>query len=105
MDLALETSVPWLWEFNSQEWGFDPRIVRPDATENFSIPSSTVTTIVTAHHWKCIRLRRDQLLAETDWWAVSDRTPTAEQIAYRQDLRDVPTQSDPDDITWPTKPS
>ena len=105
MDLELEASVPWLWEFNSQDLGFDPRIVRPNATENFSIPSSTVTTIVTAHHWKCIRLRRDQLLAETDWWTVSDRTPTAAQIAYRQDLRDVPTQSDPDDITWPTKPS
>ena len=24
---------------------------------------------------------------------------------YRQDLRDVPTQSDPIDIDWPVKPS
>jgi len=26
------------------------------------------------------------------------------QTAYRQNLRDVPTQSDVDNITWPTKP-
>ena len=25
--------------------------------------------------------------------------------SYRQALRDVPTQSDPNNITWPTKPS
>ena len=26
------------------------------------------------------------------------------QKKYRQDLRDIPTQSDVDNITWPTKP-
>jgi len=53
---------------------------------------------------ECIRMKRDGLLQETDWWAVSDRTMTAEQTAYRQALRDTPSQSGfPFSVTWPTK--
>ena len=52
-----------------------------------------------------IRSKRDGLIAETDWWVMPDRTATADQLAYRQALRDIPTQSGfPTDITWPTKP-
>ena len=52
-----------------------------------------------------VRLQRDSLLSNTDWWATSDRTMTAEQIAYRQALRDIPAQSGfPENVTWPTKP-
>tara|TARA_R100000406_G_scaffold83801_1_gene66505 strand:+ start:1734 stop:2075 length:342 start_codon:yes stop_codon:yes gene_type:complete len=52
-----------------------------------------------------LRLRRNELLAETDWWASSDRTMTAEQTAYRQALRDLPANTtDPENPTWPTKP-
>ena len=36
-----------------------------------------------------IRLKRNQLLSETDWWVLPDRTATAEQLAYRQALRDL----------------
>mgnify|MGYP003638184968 CR=1 FL=1 len=51
------------------------------------------------------RLDRDKRLAETDWWATSDRTMTAEQTAYRQALRDITGQAGfPTNITWPTKP-
>ena len=51
------------------------------------------------------RQGRDQLLAATDVWALSDRTMTAEQTAYRQALRDITDQAGfPTDITWPTKP-
>jgi len=52
-----------------------------------------------------VRQNRDELLAETDWWAVSDRTMTAEEIAYRQALRDITLQeSFPDNVVYPTKP-
>jgi len=52
-----------------------------------------------------LRAERDRLLAETDWWAVSDRTMTAEQTAYRQELRDLPANTaDPANPAWPTKP-
>ena len=50
---------------------------------------------------------RETLLKETDWWAMSDRTMTAEQTAYRQALRDITTHANwPNlaDSNWPTKP-
>ena len=50
---------------------------------------------------------RNSLLSETDWWAMSDRTMTAEQTAYRQALRDITTHAnwpDLDNVDWPTKP-
>ena len=53
------------------------------------------------------RSERDTRIAETDWWASSDLTMTAEQTAYRQALRDITTHANwphlgEDD--WPTKP-
>ena len=54
-----------------------------------------------------MRKKRDGLLAETDWWASSDLTMTAEQTAYRQALRDITTHANwPNlaDSDWPTKP-
>jgi len=58
----------------------------------------------TDEKWVRIRSQRDMLLRECDWWASSDLTMSDAQTAYRQNLRDVPTQSDVDNITWPTKP-
>lgn len=52
------------------------------------------------------RKKRDELLAATDWWAVSDRIITTEQLAYRQALRDITLQPDfPSSIVWPEYPT
>lgn len=53
------------------------------------------------------RNERDRLIAETDWWASSDLTMTAEQTAYRQALRDITTHANWPHLSeddWPTKP-
>lgn len=53
------------------------------------------------------RSRRDALLAETDWTAMSDVTMSAAMTTYRQALRDLPTHANwPNlgDDDWPTKP-
>jgi len=97
--------VPWLWEFNGEKWGFDPRLPRAHELEQFTLPSEIQEQIVNDHHLKCIRKVRNELLAETDWWANSDLTMTAEQTAYRQALRDITdTYTSLDDVVWPTKP-
>ena len=57
-----------------------------------------------ADKWANVRLERDRKLAETDYLALSDNTLATNMKTYRQKLRDVPKQSDPDAITWPTKP-
>ena len=58
-----------------------------------------------AEKWEEIRVQRNILIAKTDYLALSDQTLSAKMTTYRQDLRDVPTQSDPNDIDWPVKPS
>ena len=51
------------------------------------------------------RNKRDDLLKETDHYALSDVTMSDAMATYRQALRDVPQQTDfPSTISWPTKP-
>lgn len=53
------------------------------------------------------RSTRNALLRDTDWTQIPDSTADkAAWGAYRQALRDVPTQSGfPNDVNWPTKPT
>ena len=61
--------------------------------------------LVAAEPMRLLRAERDRKLADTDWWATSDRTMTDAQTTYRQALRDVPASySSLDDVVWPTKP-
>ena len=56
-----------------------------------------------ADKWTNVRRDRDRRLSETDYLALKDNTLSAGIKTYRQELRDVPTQSDPDNISWPSK--
>ena len=55
-----------------------------------------------------LRLRRNRLLAETDFYGNSDVTMSDDMTTYRQALRDLPAGKDTVDkcnnATWPTKP-
>lgn len=51
-----------------------------------------------------IRTKRNDLLAETDWMALSDVTMTSEMATYRQELRDLPETVDVDNPVYPNKP-
>jgi hypothetical protein len=58
-----------------------------------------------ADKWYYIRRKRNSLLSETDWTANSDVTMSDAMKNYRQELRDLPaSQSNPDDVVFPTKP-
>lgn len=58
-----------------------------------------------AEPMKLLRAERNKRIAETDWWASSDLTMTAERTAYRQALRDITnTYTSLDDVVWPVKP-
>lgn len=53
------------------------------------------------------RKKRNDLLAETDYFALTDVTLSAEMTTYRQNLRDLPTNDNWPNLTdsdWPTKP-
>ena len=55
-----------------------------------------------------VREKRNGLLAETDYFALSDVTLTDAMATYRQALRDLPTHTNFPNLTdddWPVKPT
>ena len=71
-----------------------------------------IAELQAAEPMRLLRLQRDQLLSQTDWWVLPDRTPTQAQLDYRQALRDLPQNSSPEldangnliNVQWPEKP-
>ena len=56
--------------------------------------------------FRLIRKKRNSLLKETDWWGSSDLVMSNERQIYRKKLRDLPaSNSDPEKIIFPTKPT
>ena len=55
-----------------------------------------------------LREKRNRLLAETDFYALSDVTLSDDMTTYRQALRDLPSGKDTvskcENATWPDKP-
>jgi len=53
-----------------------------------------------------LRTRRNQLLTESDWTQSRDvlLSNDEEWKTYRQQLRDLPKNTDPMNPVWPTKP-
>ena len=55
-----------------------------------------------------LRAKRNQLLAETDFYALSDVTMPSDMETYRQELRDLPDGKDTvekcNNATFPDKP-
>ena len=60
-----------------------------------------------------LRIKRNELLAETDWMSASDYTMSDAWTTYRQALRDLPANNTNaswngetlGNVTWPTEPS
>ena len=70
-----------------------------------AVTAETIT-VVNARDLAALRLKRNQLLTETDYLALSDATLSEDMRTYRQALRDLPANtSDPANPTWPVKPS
>lgn len=60
---------------------------------------------MTAAQWESVRAERNKKLADCDWTQLPDApVDAAAWAAYRQELRDITTQTDPFNITWPTEP-
>ena len=55
-----------------------------------------------------LRAKRNNLLKETDHYALSDQSLSDDMRTYRQSLRDITngltTVADVEAVTWPTKP-
>ena len=62
---------------------------------------------------RLLRIQRNQLLQQTDWMALNDVVVSEEWKAYRQALRDLPVNSEPQldengdliNVNWPEEPA
>ena len=54
-----------------------------------------IAELQAAEPMRLLRIERDHLIQQTDWWVLPDRTATTAQLAYRQALRDLPANSTP----------
>ena len=65
-------------------------------------------TQATQQKWRNIRFDRNELLSKSDFTQVADSPLTSEKrgewATYRQALRDITSQPDPFNITWPVSP-
>ena len=96
-------------DYNQITW-LSPEIPQPTILE----VEAKIVELRAAEPMRRLRVERDRLIAETDWWVLPDRTPTSQQLAYRQALRDLPENSTPvldptnrlgiSGVIWPTKP-
>jgi hypothetical protein len=86
-----------------KEWNIEG--VSQPTTEQIA---SYETTAGLDESLNAIRIKRDRLIAETDYLALSDQTLSTEMSTYRQALRDITngitTVEQANNITWPTKP-
>ena len=87
----------------------DGSAIESSNPDDFGVTWSQVSTkkaeLVNAEPMRLLREERNKRLAETDWWAVADRTMTDEQRQYRTNLRNITESATSlDDVTWPTKP-
>lgn len=66
----------------------------------------TVLRLSEEEAWLAIRRHRNRLLSESDWTQLPDANTDKELWAsYRQVLRDLPNQTDPYSIVWPSPPT
>jgi len=91
------------------EWN-EPELLQPSEEEI----QAKIAELEAAEPMRLLRIKRNQLLQETDWTQNRDVTLAndAEWAAYRQALRDLPNTATPEldeygnltNVTWPEKP-
>jgi len=78
------------------EWD-DDKGVFPTADE--------MNAVVVKGNWDRARKERNELLAATDFYALTDVPMSSDMTTYRQALRDLPASvENSEDVVWPEKP-
>lgn len=93
-------------EFEFSEDNYDKHVIYNNPPDK--PPYSRVLGYVPDIQWESVRVEQKYKLEDCDWTVLPD-VPMEESLrnqwkVYRQELRDITTQSDPFNITWPTPP-
>ena len=96
-DILAVATPPDLTAAQTMDWGSGS--VVGGKWQRFTVRDKTDAELM-----REVRGTRDDLLKETDWYALSDVTMSSDMTNYRKALRDLPANVDLSDITYPTKP-
>lgn len=78
--------------------------------EVWTVADASADEIATrlSNQWDAVRAERNRKLAGSDWTQLPDcpleNTKQTEWATYRQELRDITSQSNPFAIVWPVQP-
>jgi len=89
--------IAWMFQDTTED-GVTTTKAEHEAAYQATLDAATATTN---------RATRDTKLAETDFYALSDVTMSAEMTTYRQALRDITSHANwpnLEEADWPTKP-
>jgi len=131
--VVLETlAIPYTYPAPVNQGGFGGEWGNPQVTVHLEVPEGLDPTCImavkdgdqvtlvqdpakvaakTQAQWASVRAQQSDLLYKSDWTCsvIDPPAPILAQrdqwVAYRQALRDVTTQSDPFNITWPVPPA
>ena len=107
------------FKYKNEIYTFDPNLLIPceefdpngepiagynqTLKEFLGMTDSEAEAAVSEGNWNIVRSERDKLLSKSDWTQGAD-VPDSIKLAwqpYRQSLRNITTQSDPLNVTWP----
>lgn len=104
------------WEYNGTQYdNVDPfKIIPVENDPNFGKPfwkaigmtEEEANQVNSDYKWHLVRVERDLRISKTDWVSGEDVPQSIKDayFPYRQALRDITEQEDPDNIVWPDKP-
>ena len=96
-ELTPIATPPTLTEGQAMDWGAGSVVA--GKWQRFTVRDKT-----SAEKMAEIRAKRNNLLLDTDYFALSDVTMSSAMTTYRQDLRDLPASVNVDNPVYPTKP-
>jgi hypothetical protein len=106
---SLRPDAEWVLRGDDLEW-LDTNQTQPTEAEI----QAELARLIAEQPWEALRLRRDQLLTETDWVTLKAIDDSNDGLGiqlpqvwmdYRQALRDLPANTvDPANPVWPVKP-
>ena len=104
-----EVKIPWIYDINKEVTITGHEVI--DNVYHYTYTERDITDENKAREAEILsfqeadkRAQRNQLLAETDFYALSDVTMPDAMKIYRQALRDLPAHKDWPNVDFPTKP-
>ena len=96
-DILAVATPPDLTAAQTMDWGSGS--VVGGKWQRFTVRDKTDAELLAE-----VRGKRNGLLLDTDYFALSDVTMSSDMTNYRKALRDLPATVDLTDIVYPTKP-